>query len=78
VRWIALVKAEQISKRYENMSALVSEVSFKQRVFLALKHACLQSRTERTTEKFREWKARCLAARDRRYFERKKVMVSRL
>jgi len=36
------------------------------------------SRTERTTEKFQEWKTRCLATRARKYFIRKKIMIERL
>ena len=57
---------------------MVIEMSFKQRVFLALRHACQVSRTERTTEKFQEWKTRCLAGRARKYFLRKKIMIERL
>ena len=76
--WLALVKSEQISKRYETMTTLISELTFKQRVFLALKHACLQNRTERTTDKFQEWKSKCLAARKRKYYLRKKLMIERI
>ena len=72
------MKAEQQSTRYDNMSALITELSFKQRVFLALRHACQAHRTERTTEKFQQWKQRCLAARARKYYMRKKLMVERL
>lgn len=60
------------------MSNLVTELSFKQRVFLALRHACQVSRTERTTEKFQDWKTRCLATRARKYYIRKKIMIERL
>lgn len=60
------------------MSNLVTELSFKQRIFLALRHACQVQRTERTTEKFKQWKQRCLAARARKYYMRKKLMVDRL
>lgn len=37
VMWLAKVKYEQLSKRYENMSHLISELTFKQRVFLGLR-----------------------------------------
>ena len=60
------------------MSSLLTDLTFKQRVFLALKHACTESRTERVQEKFREWKLRCIAARDRKYYQQKKLMVERM
>ena len=60
------------------MSNLISILGFKQRVFLALKHACLQSRTERTTAKFSTWRDKCFAARDRKDYLNKKLMIERL
>ena len=57
---------------------MITELGFKQRVFLALKQACLKSNTERTTEKFKQWKDRCQVVRERNYYLRKKLMVERL
>jgi nuclear transport factor 2 (NTF2) superfamily protein len=78
VKWLATVKGEQMSVRYENLSTLVTEMSYKQRVFLALRHACQQQRSERINEKFHQWKQRCLAARNRKYYVHKKLMIERL
>lgn len=41
VHWLARVKSEQLQKRYESMSHLISEMTFKQRVFLGLRQACV-------------------------------------
>ena len=43
-----------------------------------MRHACVQQRCERTWEKFRQWKENCEKARDRKYYERKKLMIDRL
>jgi hypothetical protein len=37
VQWLGHVKKEQIEERYENMSELVTNLWFKQRVFLGLR-----------------------------------------
>ena len=78
VKWLAAVKGEQLATRYETLSTLVTELSFKQRVFLALRHACQGQRSEHITEKFHQWKQRCLAARARKYYVHKKLMIERL
>jgi len=78
VKWLATVKIDQMTTRYETLSTLVTQMSFKQRVFLALRHACQSERSERITEKFHEWKQRCLAARARKYYVHKKLMIERL
>ncbi len=43
VRWLGTTKRAALEERYENMSELVTNLWFKQRVFLALRHAALES-----------------------------------
>ena len=78
VSWLALVKSEQQQKRQENLSYMITELSFKQRIFLSLKHACLKSKVERTVEKFELWKDRCQKYRESKFFKSKKLMIERL
>lgn len=51
---------------------------FKQKCFLALKHACNEQRAERSNMKFKAWSSWCETARKQRYFEKKEIMVSRI
>ena len=60
------------------MSDIVTETWFKQRVFLGLKHACQQHRAERSSIKFTAWKNWCETARDKRYFEKKELLVQKI
>lgn len=59
VKWLANVKSDQMKERHETVSALVTTMGFKQRVFLAMKHAVMLSKAERVTERFQEWRVRC-------------------
>lgn len=52
VYWICFVKRDNLLKRYETLSDIVTTTWFKQRVFLALKHACQQQKVEETNLKF--------------------------
>lgn len=50
------------------MSELVTNLWFKQRVFLALRQATLESKTENSMLKFKAWKNWCETARKKKYF----------
>ena len=66
--WIGFAKKRGLEDRYEKMSELVTNMWFKQRVFLALRHATLESKTENSVMKFKAWKSWCLKAREKKYF----------
>jgi len=78
VRWLGIVKKQQMDERYDSLSDLVTNLWFKQRVFLALRQATLESKSENSMLKFRAWKDWCETARKKKYFQRKKVLVDRL
>ena len=42
VRWIAAIRNMDMQVKHEALSQIITETTFKQRVFLALKHACQQ------------------------------------
>lgn len=60
------------------MSDLMTSLWFKQRVFLGLRQACLESKTENSMMKFKAWKDWCETSRKKKYFARKKLLVDRL
>ena len=68
VRWLGFTKKQALEERYENMSELITNLWFKQRVFLALRHAALESKTESSVLKFKAWKSWCEKARKNKYF----------
>lgn len=78
VAWLADTKKKGLEERYENMSDLMTNLWFKQRVFLGLKQACLESKTENCIMKFKAWKDWCENTRKKKYFERKELLVERL
>lgn len=45
---------------------------------MGLKHACQQHRTERSSIKFAAWKNWCETAREKRYFDKKEVLVTKI
>ena len=51
---------------------------FKQKCFLALKHACQQQRAETCLMKFSAWKNWCETARKQKFFEKKELMVAKI
>ena len=67
-----------MEERYDKMSELVTNLWFKQRVFLGLKQACLESKTENALNKFRAWKDWCEKSRKNKFFEKKSILVERL
>jgi len=46
VTWLCFQRRADLAEKYENLSEMVTETWFKQRVFLALKHGVQQSKTE--------------------------------
>jgi hypothetical protein len=78
VQWLGHVKKEQISERYDNLSELVTNLWFKQRVFLGLRHACLQSKSESSLMKFKAWRNWCETSRKKKYHNKKKELVERI
>ncbi|CDW85127.1 UNKNOWN [Stylonychia lemnae] len=78
VRWLAITKKAQLEERYDKMSNLVTSLWFKQRVFLGLRQACMEQKTDSSILKFKAWKNWCVKARQNKYFQRKKLLVSRL
>lgn len=40
VKWIASIRSQDMQAKHDMLSQMVTETTFKQRVFLALKHAC--------------------------------------
>ena len=43
-RWIAAIRNEDMKQKQELLSQIVTETTYKQRVFLAFKHAMRQER----------------------------------
>ncbi len=78
VKWLAHAKKAQLEDKYDKMSDLVTTLWFKQRVFLGLRQACMESKCENSMLKFKAWKNWCETARQKKYFQRKKQLVLRL
>jgi len=78
VRWLGFSKKQALEEKYEEMSEAVTTLWFKQRVFLALKHATLEQKTEGSILKFKAWKNWCEQNRKEKYFQRKEILVSKI
>lgn len=78
VMWLGCTKKAGLDERYEKMSELVTNLWFKQRVFLALRQAALESKTENSILKFKAWKNWCETSRKNKYFARKEALVERI
>jgi len=39
VKWIANIRSQEMQRKHELLSQIITETTFKQRVFLAFKHA---------------------------------------
>jgi len=48
-----------MQRKQEVLSQMITETTFKQRVFLAFKHAVQQERQEMADRKFQAWKNWC-------------------
>ena len=60
------------------LSKIVTETTFKQRVFLAFKHAVQQERQEMADRKFLAWKNWCEQSRKDKFFARKEALVANI
>jgi len=78
VRWLAHCRKDQLEEKYDNMCELVTNLWFKQRVFLALRHAALESKTENSILKFKAWKNWCETSKKNKFFEKKVVLVDKI
>lgn len=78
VTWLAVTKKAGLEERHDKMSELVTNLWFKQRVFLGLRQAALESKTETSTLKFKAWKNWCETSRKNKYFSKKKLLVERI
>jgi len=76
--WLSFCKRDSLLEKYERISDIVTETWFKQRVFLGLKHACQQQKAETACVKFTAWKNWCETARNKRYFEKKELLVQKI
>ena len=68
VLWLAHTKKMALQDKYQTMSDMMTNLWFKQRVFLALRQACLESKTENCMMKFKAWKDWCVTTRKKKYF----------
>lgn len=78
VRWLADTKKGQMEDKYGKMSSLVTDLWFKQKVFLGLKQACMEQKIENQSDIFTKWKSNCEQKRKDKYLERKTAMVERI
>ena len=76
--WLAHCKRQQLEEKYEHMSELVTNMWFKQKVFLAMKLAVMNSKAEHEIIKFKAWKSWCEQARNDKYFNKKAIMVEKI
>lgn len=71
VKWLAHSKKGQMDEKYDKMSGLVTDLWFKQRVFLSLRQACMEQRIENHVGKFKHWKSECERKRKEKYLDKK-------
>ena len=57
---------------------MITETTFKQRVFLAFKHAVQQERQEMADRKFQAWKNWCEESRRNKFFAKKEALVGNI
>ena len=78
VMWLAHCKRQTLEERYDHMSHLITQMWFKQKVFLALKLAVMNSQAEGEIVKFKAWKSWCEKSRNDKYFAKKELMVEKI
>jgi len=76
--WLGHCKRASLEDRCENMTNLVTQLWFKQKVFLSLKLATMERQGEREVEKFKAWKSWCEQARKDKYHDKKELMVEKI
>lgn len=78
VMWLAHTKRQGLEDRYDNMSELITKMWFKQKVFLAMKLAVLNSQSDHEIVKFKAWKSWCETSRKNKYFLKKELLVEKI
>jgi hypothetical protein len=78
VMWLAHTKRQGLEDRYDKMSGLITDMWFKQKVFLAMKLAVLNSQSEHEIVKFKAWKQWCQTSRKNKYFLKKELLVEKI
>jgi len=78
VMWLAHAKRQALEDRYEHMSELVTNMWFKQKVFLAMKLAVMNAQADHEIVKFKAWKSWCETSRNDKYFLKKELMVQKI
>ena len=78
VKWIAAIRSQDMQVKHDMLSQMITETTFKQRVFLALKHACQQQAQEMADRKFQAWKNWCEQSRKDKFFQRKEALVGNM
>jgi hypothetical protein len=76
--WLAHAKRQSLEDRYDTMSHLITTMWFKQKVFLAMKLAVLNSQSEHEIVKFKAWKSWCENSRKNKYFDKKELLVEKI
>lgn len=76
--WLAHSKRQALEDRYDLMSDLITKMWFKQKVFLAMKLAVMNSQTEHEIVKFKAWKSWCESSRNEKYFQKKELLVQKI
>lgn len=78
VMWLAHSKRQALEERYDNMNHLITQMWFKQKVFLAFKLAVMNAQAENEVVKFKAWKSWCEKARNDKYFAKKELLVAKI
>ena len=59
VYWLGFAKKERLTERCEKMNELVTNMWFKQKVFLSMKLAIMEQQAQKEIDKFDQWKRWC-------------------
>ena len=76
--WLAHTKRQGLEERYDKMSDLITDMWFKQKVFLAMKLAVMNSQADAEIVKFKGWKSWCENSRNAKYFQKKELLVQKI
>ena len=60
------------------MSELITNMWFKQKVFLGMKLAVMNAQSDHEIVKFKAWKSWCETSRKNKYFEKKALLVDKI
>ena len=78
ITWLAYHKRQNLEEKYEKMSDLITKMWIKQKIFLAMKLAVMNSQSEYEIVKFKTWKSWCESSRNKKYFEKKSLLVDKI